>query len=308
MRTRAPAAGTTPVPSSVAATAALGIRARPLPPEEQRRRFLRSVATHSMLIVTSLMFLLPMVFVLTTSVMTDQQSLTRRIWPDPFVWSNFLDVFSRIDLWRYTLNTMLIATLSTFGIVLSCVPVAYALSRMQWRGRQAAFILVLATLMLPFQVTIVPLYVIFVRLDWINTLLPLIVPAFFGDAFSIFLLRQFFLTIPEEMSDAARVDGASEFQIMVRVIVPLAKPAIAAVALFNFLYNWNDFFGPLLYLINNDKLWTLGLALSEFRTMHHVEWNLTMAASLMFMLPVIVLFFLAQRVFVEGVTLTGVKG
>jgi multiple sugar transport system permease protein len=308
MRTRAPAAGTSPIPSSAAATAAHGIRTRPLPPEEQRRRFLRSVATHSMLIVTSLMFLLPMVFVLTTSVMTDQQSLTRRIWPDPFVWSNFLDVFSRIDLWRYTLNTMLIATLSTFGIVLSCVPVAYALSRMQWRGRQAAFILVLATLMLPFQVTIVPLYVIFVRLDWINTLLPLIVPAFFGDAFSIFLLRQFFLTIPEEMSDAARVDGASEFQIMTRVIVPLAKPAIAAVALFNFLYNWNDFFGPLLYLIGNNRLWTLGLALSEFRTMHHVEWNLTMAASLLFMLPVIVLFFLAQRVFVEGVTLTGVKG
>jgi multiple sugar transport system permease protein len=308
MRTRAPAAGTSPIPSSAAATAALAIRTRPLPPEEQRRRFLRTVATHSMLIVTSLMFLLPMVFVLTTSVMTDQQSLTRRIWPDPFVWSNFLDVFSRIDLWRYTLNTMLIATLSTFGIVLSCVPVAYALSRMQWRGRQAAFILVLATLMLPFQVTIVPLYVIFVRLDWINTLLPLIVPAFFGDAFSIFLLRQFFLTIPEEMSDAARVDGASEFQIMTRVIVPLAKPAIAAVALFNFLYNWNDFFGPLLYLIGNNRLWTLGLALSEFRTMHHVEWNLTMAASLLFMLPVIVLFFLAQRVFVEGVTLTGVKG
>jgi multiple sugar transport system permease protein len=261
-----------------------------------------------MLIVASLMFLLPMVFVFTTSLMTDRQSLTRQIWPEPFAWSNFVDVFSRIDLWRYTLNTMLIATLSTFGVVLSCVPVAYALSRMRWRGRQAAFILVLATLMLPFQVTIVPLYVIFVRLDWINTLLPLIVPSFFGDAFSIFLLRQFFLTIPEEMSDAARVDGASEWQIMTRVIVPLAKPAIAAVALFNFLYNWNDFFGPLLYLIGNNKLWTLGLALSEFRTMHHVEWNLTMAAALLFMAPVIVLFFLAQRVFVEGVTLTGTKG
>ncbi|OFW79251.1 MAG: sugar ABC transporter permease [Actinobacteria bacterium RBG_19FT_COMBO_70_19] len=261
-----------------------------------------------MLIVSSLMFLLPMVFVVTTAVMTDRQSLTRQIWPNPFVWSNFLDVFERIELWRYTLNTMAIATLSTVGVVLSSVPVAYALSRMNWRGRQATFILVLATLMLPFQVTIVPLYVIFVRLDWINTLLPLIVPAFFGDAFSIFLLRQFFLTVPEELSDAARVDGASEWQIMTRVIVPLAKPAIAAVALFNFLYNWNDFFGPLLYLIGNNRLWTLGLALSEFRTMHHVEWNLTMAASLMFMGPVIVLFFLAQRVFVEGVTLTGVKG
>ena len=131
---------------------------------------------------------------------------------------------------------------------------------------------------------------------------------FFGEAFSIFLLRQFFLTIPDEMSDAARVDGASEFQIMTRVVVPLAKPAIAAVALFNFLYNWNDFFGPLLYLGENRNVWTLGLALSEFRTLHHVEWNLTMTASLLFMLPVIVLFFLAQKVFVEGVTLTGVKG
>ena len=261
-----------------------------------------------MLIVTSLMFLLPFVFIVTTALMTDDQSLTRAIWPRPFQWGNFANVFERIDLLRFTLNTTLIAGLSTVGVVVSCVPVAYALSRISWRGRQAAFILVLATLMLPFQVTVVPLYVIFVRLHWIGTLLPLIVPSFFGEAFSIFLLRQFFLTIPDEMSDAARVDGASEFQIMTRVVVPLAKPAIAAVALFNFLYNWNDFFGPLLYLGENRNVWTLGLALSEFRTLHHVEWNLTMTASLLFMLPVIVLFFLAQKVFVEGVTLTGVKG
>jgi multiple sugar transport system permease protein len=286
----------------------MSIVARPLPPAERRRRMLSSVATHSMLIVASLMFLLPFVFIVTTALMTDDQSLTRAIWPRPFQWGNFANVFERIDLMRFTLNTTLIAGLSTVGVVVSCVPVAYALSRISWRGRQAAFILVLATLMLPFQVTVVPLYVIFVRLHWIGTLLPLIVPSFFGDAFSIFLLRQFFLTIPDEMSDAARVDGASEFQIMTRVVVPLAKPAIAAVALFNFLYNWNDFFGPLLYLGENRSVWTLGLALSEFRTLHHVEWNLTMTASLLFMLPVIVLFFLAQKVFVEGVTLTGVKG
>jgi multiple sugar transport system permease protein len=286
----------------------MSIVARPLPVAERRRRMLSSVATHSMLIVTSLMFLLPFVFIVTTALMTDDQSLTRAIWPRPFQWGNFANVFERIDLLRFTLNTTLIAGLSTVGVVVSCVPVAYALSRISWRGRQAAFILVLATLMLPFQVTVVPLYVIFVRLHWIGTLLPLIVPSFFGDAFSIFLLRQFFLTIPDEMSDAARVDGASEFQIMTRVVVPLAKPAIAAVALFNFLYNWNDFFGPLLYLGENRNVWTLGLALSEFRTLHHVEWNLTMTASLLFMLPVIVLFFLAQKVFVEGVTLTGVKG
>jgi multiple sugar transport system permease protein len=286
----------------------MSIVARPLPVAERRRRMLSSVATHSMLIVTSLMFLLPFVFIVTTALMTDDQSLTRAIWPRPFQWGNFANVFERIDLLRFTLNTTLIAGLSTVGVVVSCVPVAYALSRISWRGRQAAFILVLATLMLPFQVTVVPLYVIFVRLHWIGTLLPLIVPSFFGEAFSIFLLRQFFLTIPDEMSDAARVDGASEFQIMTRVVVPLAKPAIAAVALFNFLYNWNDFFGPLLYLGENRNVWTLGLALSEFRTLHHVEWNLTMTASLLFMLPVIVLFFLAQKVFVEGVTLTGVKG
>jgi multiple sugar transport system permease protein len=162
--------------------------------------------------------------------------------------------------------------------------------------------------MLPIQVTIVPLYIIFVRFGWVGSFKPLVVPLFFGDAFTIFLLRQFFLTIPEELSDAARVDGASEFQIMTRVIVPLAKPAIAAVALFQFLYSWNDFFAPLLYLVENPKLWTLSIGLSEFRGQFHVEWNLTMAASVLFMLPVIVLFFLAQRVFVEGITLTGVKG
>jgi multiple sugar transport system permease protein len=157
-------------------------------------------------------------------------------------------------------------------------------------------------------VTIVPLYIMWVRVHLIGHLTPLILPSFLGDAFSIFLLRQFVMTIPEELSDAARVDGASAYQIMMRVIVPLAKPAIAAIALFNFLYNWNDFFGPLLYLIQEPKLWTLSVGLSQFKQLHAVQWNLTMAASTLFMLPVIVLFFLAQRVFIEGVTLTGVKG
>jgi multiple sugar transport system permease protein len=241
-------------------------------------------------------------------VMTDRQALTPDIWPNPFRWSNYPDVFAEIPLWRYTWNTTQIAVLTTVGVVVSCVPVAYALSRMRWRGRQAAFLLVLSTIMLPFQVTVIPLYVLFVKFGWIGTLKPLIIPSFFGDAFTIFLLRQFFMTIPEELSDAARVDGASEFQIMTKVIVPLAKPAIAAVALFQFLYAWNDFFAPLLYLGENNQLWTLAIGLSEFRSQFHVQWNLTMAASVLFMLPVIVLFFLAQRVFIQGVTLTGVKG
>jgi multiple sugar transport system permease protein len=281
---------------------------RPVPEDVRRRRFLMSVARHAGLIAVAVMFVAPFVFIVLTALMTESQAVTPSFWPRPFQWSNFATVFDRIPLLAYGWNTTQIAVGSTIGVLVSCIPVAYALSRMRWRGRQLAFLLILATLMLPFQVTIVPLYIIWVRLGQIGHLTPLILPSFLGDAFSIFLLRQFFLTIPEELSDAARVDGASEFQIMTRVIVPLAKPAIAAVALFNFLYNWNDLFAPLIFVGTNQKNWTLTIALSEFTQRHGTEWNLTMAAAILFMLPVIVLFFLAQRVFVEGVTLTGVKG
>ncbi len=206
-----------------------------------------AVANHSIAIVISAVFVLPFFFILVTALMTQQQALTTHLWPSPFQWGNFAKVFSEIPLIRYTYSTLVYAVLATIGVVASSIPVAYALSRMSWRGRNVAFLLVISTLMLPVQVTIVPLYVVFVRLHWIGSLKPLIVPAFFGDAFTIFLLRQFFLTIPQELSDAARVDGGGEFRIMTRVIMPLAKPAIAAVALFQFLYCWNDFFGPLLY-------------------------------------------------------------
>jgi multiple sugar transport system permease protein len=280
-----------------------------VPRPVRRRRFLASFGNHALAIVLCVVFLTPFVFILLTALMTRQQALTSDLWPHPFAWSNFRDVFTKIPFLRYTWNTVLYAGLTALGVVVSCVPVAYALSRMSWRGRQVAFILVLSTLMLPVQVTIVPLYVIFVRLGWIGSLKPLIVPVFFGDAFSIFLLRQFFMTIPQELSDAARVDGAGEFQILMKVVVPLAKPAIAAVALFQFLYAWNDFFNPLLFSGNNSSAWTLGVALSQFTTINRgVLWNLQMAASILFMLPVIILFFLAQRVFIEGVALTGVKG
>jgi multiple sugar transport system permease protein len=163
--------------------------------------------------------------------------------------------------------------------------------------------------MLPSQVTIVPLFLFFRNLGWVGSLKPLIVPAFLGDAFSIFLLRQFFLTIPGDLVDAARVDGANEFQIMWHVVVKISKPAIAAVGLFQFLYCWNDFFGPLIYSSNSDRIWTLSVGLQHFTTIHRgVLWNQQMAASVVFMLPVIVLFLIAQKAFIEGVTLTGVKG
>jgi multiple sugar transport system permease protein len=267
------------------------------------------------LIAVSLAFAVPIIFMLLTALMTDQQALSPKLWPHPFVWSNFITVFKSVDLARYTWNTFLYAGLTTVGVVVSCVPVAYAFSRMRWRGRGLVFVLVLSTLMLPVQVTTVPLYVVWARylpawtgINFIGTLKPLIIPSFFGDAFSIFLLRQFFMTIPDELCDSVRVDGGGDWQILWRVVIPLSKPAIAAIALFQFIWSWNDFYGPLVYLGENPSAQTLSLALANFRGMHHVQWNLTMAATLIFMIPVVVIFFLAQRVFIEGVTLTGVKG
>jgi multiple sugar transport system permease protein len=278
------------------------ITPRPRPPEVRRRQLLSSIGNHALLVAVAAMFAAPMVFIVLTALMTDQQALSRQLWPHPFAWSNFVDVWRQAPMVRYAWNTLQVAMMSTLGIVVSCVPVAYALSRIRWPGREAVFILVLSTMMLPSAVTIVPLYIIFTRFHWIPSFKPLIIPAFFaGDAFSIFLLRQFFLAIPGELSDAARVDGASEFQVLLRVMVPLAKPAIAAVALFNFLYVWNDFFEPLLFVGQEPKLWTLSLGLAEFRGLHHVDWNLMMAASLLVMLPIILLFLLAQRVFMEGI-------
>jgi multiple sugar transport system permease protein len=283
------------------------VRRKP-PVAVRRRRFLLSVANHSLLIAAAAMFLAPFVFIALTALMTNQQALSSDLWPHPFRWSNFSDIFAKAPIWRWTLNTMLYSTLATLGVLVSSIPVAYALARLRWRGRNVAFVIVLVALMLPPQISVVPLYVMWSKLHLVGTLWPLIIPNCLGDAFSIFLLRQFFLTIPEEYLDAARVDGCGELRILVTVVTRLAKPAIAAVALFSFLYTFNDFFLPLLYVGENPSHWVLSIGLSEFRSLHQVQWNLTMAATLLVMAPVILLFFLAQRAFVEGVTLTGVKG
>ncbi len=290
-----------------AAAPAVFVRRRP-PARIRRRRFLLAVANHSLLIAAGVAFLAPFAFILMTSLMTNGQALSPRLWPHPFAWHNYVDVFTKAPLWRWMLNTLMYSTLATAGVLISSVPVAYALARLRWRGRQAAFMVVLVALMLPPQVTVVPLYVMWAKLHLVGTLWPVILPNWFGDAFSIFLLRQFFLTIPEEYLDAARVDGCGELRILATVVLRLAKPAIAAVALFSFLYTFNDFFLPLLYVGEASNHWVLSIGLSEFRSLHQVQWNLTMAATLLVMAPVIVLFFLAQKAFVEGVTLTGVKG
>jgi multiple sugar transport system permease protein len=298
--------GALPGRCAIAASAAL--HRPPVPAAIRRRRLLVAVATHSGLIACSIAFLAPFAFIVLTALMSDLQAGGQSLWPHPFRWGNFATVIRSFPVLRYAGNTLLYAGLATLGVLVSSVPVAYALAKLRWRLRGFFFLLVLATMMLPYQVTAVSLYVIFTRVHWVGTLLPLIVPNFFGDAFSIFLLRQFFMTLPEDYLDAARVDGASDLQILRRVVIPMAKPALAAVALFNFLYAWNDFFGPLLYVLNNQANWTLSVALTQFRTLHRVEWNLTMAAVVLVMIPVISLFFFAQRAFIEGVTLTGVKG
>jgi multiple sugar transport system permease protein len=281
---------------------------RTVPRSIRRRRLLVAIADHSLLIAAAIAFVAPVVFVVLTSLMTNRQALSADIWPQPFRFENYLDVFRDAPLWRWALNSFIYASLATIGLLLSSIPVAYAFACLRWRGRDLVFMVVLVALMLPPQVTVVPLYILWAKLGLVGGLWPLIIPNWFGDAFAIFLLRQFFLTIPGEYLDAARVDGCGELRILTRVVLRLGKPAIAAVALFSVLYTWNDYFLPLLYLSENPANWVTSIGLSQFRSLHQVQWNLTMAATVLVMLPVIVVFFLAQKAFVEGVTLTGVKG
>ncbi|MFI7127014.1 carbohydrate ABC transporter permease [Nonomuraea sp. NPDC050153] len=278
-----------------------GVRAR-------RRRILVWIATHALAIALALMFLAPVVFIGLTALMSDQQALTSDLWPRSWNWDNFAVVFEKSMLLRWLANTLMYAVLGTVFTIVSSVPVAYALAKFRFPGRRLAFLLVITAMMLPPQVIAVPIYLVWARLGLTDSLWPLILPMLFGDAFSIFLLRQFLVTIPRDYTDAARVDGCSDFKTLVRVVLPMARPAIAAVALFQFFYCWNDYYGPLLYAgVEQDHL-TLSVGLATFKAFHSVQWNLTMAATLLVTAPVIIVFFFAQRVFIEGVTLTGVKG
>ncbi len=279
--------------------------------QKRRRRrgeLLFWVAQNALAIAVAVIFLMPLVFVFLTAVMSDNQALTSSLWPRHWQWSNFVEVFRAAPVLTWLRNSLIYAVLATVFTLLSSVPVAYALARLRFRGRRVILLAVIGTMMLPPQVTVVPLYIVWARFHLTGTLWPLIIPTLFGDAFSIFLLRQFLVGIPSEYADAARVDGCSEFGVLWRVIVPMIKPALAAVGLFQFFYAWNDYYGPFVFASQSPNSWTVSLGLASFRGLHHVQWNLTMAATLLVTAPVLALFLFAQRAFIQGVTFTGVKG
>lgn len=222
-------------------------------------------------------------------------------------WHNYPDALSSFPFTLYTANTLVICVLTMFGTVFSAALPAYGFARLRWRGRDGLFFLLVATIMLPPQVTMLPVFLIFRALGWTGTMLPLIVPTFFGSAFYIFLLRQFFLTVPQELSDAARIDGCGEAGILLRVIAPIAKPALATVALLAFTGAWMDFTGPLIYL-HDERTYTLAVGLLAFLGRHSADWSLLMAASTVMTAPMLVLFFFAQRTYIQGIALSGLKG
>jgi ABC-type glycerol-3-phosphate transport system permease component len=273
------------------------------------RRQLKLGLGYLLAIFVAVLFLLPLLWMISSSLKPNYQVLESppRWLPHPVAWSNFPEALTYVPFGRYALNTLFIAVMVIIGHLLSCTLVAYGFARFRAPGKNALFLVLLATMMLPYPVTMVPIYILFSRLRWVNTFLPLIVPAFFGSPFYIFLLRQFFLTLPPELEDAARVDGANTLQTIWHVILPASVPAMATVAIFSFQSTWNDFLPPLIYLHDQAK-YTISLGLSFFRSTYDVRWGYLMAASLVTMLPVVIVFFLAQRLFIQGITLTGLKG
>lgn len=275
-----------------------------------RRLDLLLLSRYAVLAIWSIMFLAPMAWLISTSLKaTGQEFAYPPEWiPNPAVWRNYIEIFDTLPFDLFFLNTMAIVIAAGIGTVLTSSVVGFSFCRLHYPGRDFWFLVVLATMMLPDAVTLVPHYVIFRTLGWIDTLLPLIVPAWFGGgAFNIFLFRQFFATIPHEMDEAARIDGASTLRIYWQILMPLSKPVLATIAVFSIVGNWNNFMGPLIYL-NSTKKMTLAVGLRLFRNQYTGYWNLMMAAGVLMTIPMLLLFMVAQRYFVKGIVMTGIAG
>lgn len=294
------------------------IAAKPVPPISgsqiswYQRRDVRSTAGRSIvflvLLIGAILFIAPVVWMFVSAVKPNIQTLDGRWIPQTVLWSNFTDAWAEQPFGVYFRNTVIVSTVAVAGNVISSSLVAYAFARLRWPGRDLFFIFVLATMLLPTVVTYIPQYILWAKLGFVNTWVPLTVPSWFGSAFYIFLLRQFYRGIPNDLTDAARIDGAGEARIWWQIVVPLSRPALIAVTILAFTGTWEDFFGPLIYLQDQSK-YTLQLGLEVFEQSAGgvPQWNFLMAVGLLIMLPVLIIFFFGQRYFIEGVTLTGLK-
>jgi len=273
------------------------------------------ILVYALLFSGSLLFLAPLAWMISTSLkpLDDVWTLKMEWIPDPIQWQNYSEALQTLPFFLYVRNSLYVALFATVGSVLSAAFVGYGFARFRFPGRNILFFVLLGTMMLPGTVTFIPVYILFAKIGWVYTFLPLIVPPFLGAPFNIFLMRQFLMTIPIEMDEAARIDGASSFRIFWNILLPLLRPAIAAIAIFSFMSAWNDFFGPLLYL--RDDQYTLSLGLAFYRAAQvsgaasgRTNWHYMMVIATLAMIPNVVLFFLAQKQFMEGITLTGLKG
>lgn len=272
---------------------------------------LNKTITFVILGAAAVLFLLPLFWMISTSLKPKEQIFAYPlVWlPDPPQWGNYSKALNNpsFKFFLFLQNSLYYAITATIGTVISCAMVAYAFARLRWWGRDIWFVLTLSSMMIPGPVVLIPLFLIFKDMGWVGTFKPLIVPAFLGSPFFIFLLRQFFLTIPMDLSDAARIDGAGDWGIFWRVILPLTQPTLTTVALFTFLGCWNDFLGPLIFL-NDGSKYTLAVGLAAFRGQYRTQWDLMMAAATVITLPIVIIFFFAQKRFIQGITLTGMKG
>jgi multiple sugar transport system permease protein len=261
------------------------------------------------LLVFAMGFLLPFFFLLTGSFKTSSElfSVSFRWFPKRITLENYVQVFTKIPFFRYLRNTIIIVVLNMVGALISNSLIAYGFSRLRWPGRDKVFMIVIATMILPYQVTLIPLYLMYTKIGWIGTFIPLTLPGFFGNAFFIFLMRQFLVGIPKELTESARIDGAGEFTIFLRLIMPISKPVLATVAIMSFMNSWKDFLGPLVFL-GSDKLYTLSLAASMLRSNLNPNWELLLALGVVMVLPVLILFFVLQKYFIQGITMSGIKG
>jgi ABC-type glycerol-3-phosphate transport system permease component len=282
------------------------------PVGQKSRRRIGQLVAYVILLVGGFVMLVPFLWLISSSLKSPQDIfvLPPQWIPDPPRWSNYKEVMSKLPFLSYLKNTMIITTGALVGQVLTASICAYSFARLRWPGRDPIFAVLLATMMVPYTVTLIPTFILFKNLGWLDTFLPLIVPYWFGGGpFFIFLLRQFFRTIPMELDESARLDGASSGRIFWQIILPLAKPALAVVTVFSFLAHWNDFFGPLVYLSSADnRTLALGLASLQGLAWGRDMTHLVMAVSVIMITPIIILFFLAQRTFIEGIVLTGIKG